>query len=226
MRSFATRVVDVVKAKLGAEVDVDTTRPPPPPPPPPPEPEPPKEAPPRAQANEPPPPPPAPAQAAKVLTSEPDPDAPVDLTDQGFVTGTAERYAGGITAASGTSKTAVQDTRALPGGVPGGTGTALVPQPPARDLSRSPYPNLQSASDCPFPAEADLEGINQAVVQLIVTVNPDGSAKSVTVLKDAGFGFGQAARRCAFKWPYVPGLDSSGKPVVKTTGAFPVRFRR
>ena len=227
MRSFATRVVETVKAKLRSEIDVDTTRPPPPPPPPPPEPEPepPKEAPPKAQANEPPPPPPAPAEAAKVLTSEPDPDAPVDLTDQGFVTGTAERYAGGITASSGTSKTAVRDTNATPGGVPGGTGTAPAPVP-TRDLSRAPMPKPQASWQCPFPPESDLEGINHAVVQLIVTVNPDGTAKSATVLKDPGYGFGQAARRCAFKWPYIPGLDSSGKPVAKTTGAFTVTFRR
>jgi protein TonB len=227
MRSFASLVTDVVKAKFSSEIDVDTSRPPPPPPPPPPpEPEPPKEPPPKVAENEPPPPPPAPAEAAKVLTSEPDPDAPVDLTDQGFVTGTAERFAGGITAASGTSKTAVRDTNATPSGVPGGTGTAPAPPAPARDLSRAPTPKPQSTWQCPFPAEADLEGINHAVVQLIVTVNPDGTAKSATVLKDPGYGFGQAARRCAFKWPYIPGLDSAGKSVVKTTGAFSVTFRR
>jgi protein TonB len=160
------------------------------------------------------------------MTADPDPDAPVDLTDQGFVTGNAESYAGGVTASSGTSKTAVRDTNAKIGGVPSGTGTALAPPPPARDLSRAPSIQQSSTRDCPFPAEADLEGINNALVSLVVTVNIDGSPKSVSVVKDAGFGFGQAARRCAMKWSFAPGLDSAGKPVVKTTGAINVRFER
>jgi periplasmic protein TonB len=227
VRSFASRVVDAVKAKLGSELDLDTSQPPPPPPPPPPpEPEPPKEAaPPPKAAAEPPPPPPAPAQAGKVLTADPDPNEPVDLTDQGFVTGNAESYAGGITASQGTSKIAVRDTKAVIGGTPGGTGTALAPPPPARDLSRPALPKSGSWK-CPFPAEADLEWINHAVVQLMVTVNPDGTAKSAVVVKDAGFGFGQAARRCAFKYDYTPGFDANGKPIVKTTGAFNVTFTR
>jgi hypothetical protein len=45
-------------------------------------------------------------------------------------------------------------------------------------------------------------------------------------VKDAGFGFGQAARRCAFKYDYTPGFDTNGKPIVKTTGAFNVTFTR
>lgn len=230
LRSFATRIVGEVKAKLGSEIDLDTSRPPPPPPPPPPEPEPepPKEEPPprAARESEPPPPPPAPAEAGKVLTADPDPDAPVDLTDQGFVTGNADRYAGGVTSPKGTAKTAVYDTKAVVGGVPGGTGTAPVPPPPpARDLSRPPVPIGRSA-DCPFPAEADLEGLNHARVSVIATVNPDGTAKSVSILQDPGFGFGQAARRCAMRMPYSPGLDVNGKPVTKTTSAFTFSFRR
>ena len=85
--------------------EVEMVNAPPPPPPPPEEktePEAPKPLPaskaPREQE-----PAPAPAQAGKILTQEPDPDAPVDLTGQGFVTGNAETYAGGVTASNGTS---------------------------------------------------------------------------------------------------------------------------
>src|SRR5579859_3731986 len=87
--------------------EVEMVNPPPPPPPPEPEekPEPeaakpqPKE---KAPKNE--EPAPAPAQAGKILAQEADPDAPVDLTGQTFVTGNAESYAGGVTASTGTSK--------------------------------------------------------------------------------------------------------------------------
>src|SRR5690606_16073729 len=136
---------------------------------------------------------------------------------QGFVTGTSDRFAGGVTAPSGVSKTAVRSPHATPGGVPGGTGTRPAPPPP-RDLSRDAMPDARrSWKDCGFPAEADIEGINHAVVMLSATVTPDGRAKSVSVVKDPGYGFGRLARDCAMRKPFVPGLDRTGKPVTKTT---------
>lgn len=227
LREFAKRAREVVNSRLGSEVDLDMTKPPPPPPPPPPEPEPPPEkvAAPRP-ANEPPPPPPAPAEAAKVMTQEPDPNEPVDFTNDGFVTGNAERYAGGITSKDGTSKQAVRSAAATPTGVPGGTGTAPAPPPPAVDLSKPATHGGGSWNDCGFPAEADIEGINEAVVSLVVTVSPEGRAKSVSVVKDPGFGFGRLARDCAFRKPFSPGLDSYGKPVIKTTAPIRVHFTR
>src|SRR4051812_48077299 len=85
----------------------------PPPPAAPPAPDPPPPPPPAAAAppSEAPPPPPA-AEAAKVLTAEPDPNEPVDLTGDSIVTGNGDHFAGGITAANGTSKEAVRDLRA------------------------------------------------------------------------------------------------------------------
>src|SRR5687768_6656540 len=86
MENFADAVKGYVKSNLQLQIEIDSTPPPPPPPPPeppPPEPEPEKAPPPPAAPNEPPPPPPAPAEAAKVLTSDPDPDAPVDPTGDG-----------------------------------------------------------------------------------------------------------------------------------------------
>ena len=232
LRDFADQVVTVIHDRLKSEIDLDSEKPPPPPPPPPPpEPEPPpqKEAPPppRAAANEPPPPPPAPAQAGKVLTQEPDPDEPVDLTGDGFVSGNADRFAGGITHAAGTATTAVRSTAATPSGVPGGRGTAPAPPPPpAEDRSRPATVDTSVRWNCGFPPEADIDGIDNAVVKIIVTVSPEGRAKNVSIAKDPGHGFGKQARDCAFRMPFVAGLDALGKPTTKTTPPFDVRFTR
>ena len=224
-----------VHDRMKSEVDVEVDKPPPPPPPPPPapepEPEPEKPPPPPPTRAEPKPetaPPPAAAEAGKVLTAEPDPDEPVDLTGDGFITGTGDRFAGGITASSGSSKTAVRNAQAAATGTGTGSKAPLGPPVPKVDLSRSP--RLSGASrywdDCPFPSEADAEGINNAAVQIVVTVTTEGRAKSVTVLKDAGFGFGRQAKRCALTKQYEPGLNSLGKPVEMSMPPINVTFRR
>jgi len=230
LRSFAGHVLQTVHDRLRGEIDLDEQ--PPPPPPPPPEPEPPKEevAPPKAVAhNEPPPPPPAPAQAGKVLTQEPDPNEPVDLTGDGFVTGNADSFAGGVTHAAGTATTAVRSVNAVPSGVPGGRGTAPAPAAPAvvEDRSRPAMPDMSIGwKDCGFPAEAEIDGIDNATVSIMVTVSAEGRAKSVSVTKDPGHGFGKQARDCAFRKPFVVGLDAAGQPTTKTTPPFVVRFTR
>lgn len=204
--------------------------PPPEPAPEPPAPEPPAPAPVPQQAapKEAPAAPPAPAEAGKVLTADPDPSAPVDLTDPGFVQGSGDRYAGGTTTAQGTSKTAVTDPGARNDGVPGGTGKQPAPPaPPAKDLSRAPAPlGAAGGWDCGFPPEADAEQIDFARVQIAVTVGPDGRAKSVSVLSDPGHGFGRHARQCAMRKSYSPGLDRAGQPTTQTTPPFTIRFRR
>lgn len=233
VESFAGNVAQYVKNNLQLQIDIDTTPPPPPPPPPeppPPEPEPEKAPPPPAPpqaANEPPPPPPAPAEAGKVLTSDPDPDAPVDLTGDGFVTGNGE-FRGGITSSSGTAKTAVRDIKAQPGGVPGGTGTApaAVVKGPEKDLSQPARPLSSSWSDCGFPAEADLDGVEYGVVKMVVTVNTDGRAKAVTILTDPGSGFGNHARQCALRRTFGVALDKNGQAIVAATAPFTVKFTR
>lgn len=235
MQSFARAVKGYVKSSLQLQIEIDEAPPPPPPPPaaepPPPEAEPEQAAPPPspappppAAANEP-PPPPAPAEAGQVLTSEPDPNEPVDLTGDSIVTGEGE-YRGGITSSTGTAKTAVRDVNAQPGGVPGGTGTTPAPpRAPEKDLSRpATPPKGGSWGDCPYPAEAQLDGIEYGVVQLAVTVGIDGRPKSVTVLKDPGSGFGAQARQCAMRKVFGTALDKSGQPVVGTTAPFTVRF--
>jgi periplasmic protein TonB len=229
IESFSISISQYVKNNLQLQIDIDTAPPPPPPPPPeppPPEPEPEKAPPPPPPAaGEPPPPPPAPAEAGKVLTSDPDPDAPVDLTGDGFVTGEGE-FRGGITSSSGTAKTAVRNVAATATGVPGGTGTAPAPvvKTPEKDLSQAAMPIGTSWSDCGFPAEAQLDGVEFGVVKLVVTVNTDGRAKAVTILSDPGSGFGNHARQCAMRRTFKPALDKTGQAVVSSTPPFTVKF--
>jgi periplasmic protein TonB len=230
MENFSIGVSQYVKNNLQLQIDIDSTPPPPPPPaaPPPPEAEPDKAPPPPPPqaANEPPPPPPAPAEAGKVLTADPDPDAPVDLTGDGFVTGNGE-FRGGITSGTGTAKTAVRALKAQPGGTPGGTGTVPAPvaKAPEQDLSRpASAVSTGSWSDCPYPNEAQMDGIEYGLVQMVVTVGSDGHAKSVTILKDPGSGFGAQARQCAMRKLFTTALDKSGTPVAGTTAPFFVKF--
>jgi protein TonB len=227
MENFSVAVSQYVKNLLKLQIDIDSTPPPPPPPPetpPPPEPEPEKAPPPPPAANEP-PPPPAPAEAGKVLTSEPDPDAPVDLTGDTIVTGDGE-FRGGITSSAGTAKTAVRDLKAQPGGIATGTGTAPAPitKAPEKDLSQAAMPMGTSWSDCGFPAEAQLDGVEFGIVKLVVTVTAEGRAKSVTILTDPGSGFGNHARQCAMRRTYKPALDKMGQAVVSSTPPFTVKF--
>ncbi|HVR18945.1 MAG TPA: energy transducer TonB [Polyangiaceae bacterium] len=214
-----------MQERLRSQVDIDLNEPPPPKPEPEPEPEPDPEPPPPAQQKAPDPaaPPPAAAEAGKVLTAEPDPDAPVDFGNE-FVSGEGDHFAGGVTAAAGTSKKAVRDITA----VPTGTGTGAPKQAPVvvgPDLSRTPSVVDKGACERLFPAEAEAEGINFMKVTIAVTVGADGRAKSVTVLKDPGFGFGKAARTCAMRMPYTPALSSAGK-AIEQTFSFAVRFVR
>jgi len=231
VHAFAVLVRAEVRDRLLSQVDIDLSEPPPPPPEPEPEPEPEAPTPPAAHTpppapNTPAPPPPAAAEAGKVLTADADPNEPVDLTDS-IVTGEGDRYAGGITAKDGTSKNAVRDGRAEADGVgKAPPGPVAPPQPTGPDLSRPAAPVAGSWNDCEFPAEADIEGIDSAVVQLTVTVGPNGRAKSVTVLKDPGFGFGQSARNCAFRKPFNAAFDRSGTAITMTTAPFTVRFTR
>ncbi|HVU02273.1 MAG TPA: energy transducer TonB [Polyangiaceae bacterium] len=212
--------VDVHRAVLRAKtvLEIELQAPPPPPPePPPPEPakEVPAEPPPKAAAPPPQAPPPAPAQAGKVLTAEPDPDEPVDLTGNTFVQGNADSFAGGVTSSTGTSKTAVKEVSTA--GVADGTGPVKpVAAPTGPDLSRKATPASGSWNDCGFPAEADIEQVNNARVVISVTVGADGQARSANVVQDPGFGFGALARRCALRKSYNPALDRAGTPVTTT----------
>jgi protein TonB len=207
-------------AEAPSEVDIMREEAPPPPPPPPQE-EPEHKAepapPPKAMPHEaPPPPPPAPAQAGKVLTAEPDPNEPVDLTGNTIVTGNADAYAGGSTTANGTSATAVRGL-ASPKGVVGGTGApTAAPAPVGPDRSHAAVLGGGKEWQCPFPPEADAAQVDEAQVMLEVQIRPDGSAGSVTVLKDPGYSFGREARNCALRQHHTAATDHDGNPIAST----------
>jgi len=247
LQQWASNARAQAKLALATVYNIEVEKEPPPPPPP----EPPKEEPEPAKEPEPPkpveapkPPPtprsqpaaksapkeepaPAAAQAGKVLTQEADPNEPVDLTGQGFVTGTSESFAGGVTAAGGTSKTAVYDPNARPDGVVGGKGKApALPASPGPDRSRPAKPAEATWASCAFPPEADAEQIDFQLVTIMVTVRPDGTPQSVKVVNDPGRGFGRAARQCALSKKFLPALDRSGAPILSTTPPFTVRFQR
>jgi protein TonB len=220
-----------VHERLWGLYDIEMTKvtPPPeaPPPPPPEAKEAPKEAPPPPHAEPKEAPPPAAAQAGAVLTKAADPNEPVDLTGNGFVSGVGSSYAGGITQANGTSDKAVYDRNARAGGVPGGTGTAPVAtQAPAQDRSRPAGLSGSSEWKCPWPAEADAEQIDEAYVTVQVMTRPDGSAETASVLSDPGHGFAREARLCALRERYTPALDRDGNGIRGVTKAFRIHFER
>ncbi len=227
--AFAALVQSTVRDDVRATYAVEVAPPKPPPPPPEeatkPEPEPPQaRVPSRNQAEA---PPPSPAQAGKVLTASADPDAPLDLTGDGFVTGDGDRYVGGVTSAKGTATSAVHRALTKPEGKVGGTGNgkpdAALTKP---DRSRAPGVVDTNWDDCGFPPEADTEQINFMRVRVVVTVGLDGRAQKVTVLNDPGHGFGRLAQQCAYRKAYGVGLDVDGKAIVSTTPPIAIRFQR
>lgn len=205
-----TRLVGVYEVELK-----DETPPPPPPPPPEEKPEPVARAlpPPKTEA---PPPPAAAAQAGKVLTADPDPNAPVDLTNT-IITGNADSYAGGTTMRDGTSGAAVRGPVVSPVGVPGGTGTVpqINPQVAGPDKSR-PVGLVNQDWHCPFPPEADTDQIDEARVELEISVSAEGAPVKVRVLSDPGHGFGREASRFAMRERFKPALDHEGNPIPGT----------
>lgn len=112
-----------------------------------------------------------------------------------------------------------------PGGTGTGTGAPVAVAPPKPDMSR-PASVVGTAWNCPFPAEADADGVDSAVATIVVTVGEDGSPRSVSVVSDPGSGFGRAARQCALGRRYVAGLDRDGNATTATTPPIRVRFSR
>jgi protein TonB len=213
-------------AFLSEMIEIEEPPPPPPPveeepPPPPPSPKVAvKPAPVAAPAPEPPPAAaPAAAQAAQVLVQEPK-DEVLDFGET-VVQGDSAQFAGGVTETGGTSAKAVRDTRARAGGVEGGMGTDT------SGIDRSRNASLAGGAvwDCPFPEEADDEGIDEAVVTLRVRVALDGMLEAVDVTRDPGAGFGREARRCARDKRWQPALDRAGNAIAAQS-VINVRFSR
>jgi periplasmic protein TonB len=156
---------------------------------------------------------PAPAQAAAVLTQPVDPGAAADMTDT-VVMGSADRYAGGASAASGTAKQAV--ATAVVGGtgtMPAATSLSALAMRSSTDRSRRARLAEGASWACPFPPEADDAQLDQATVTLQISVNAAGAPVQVIVATDPGSGFGRAAKTCAQAKRYSPALDGAGMPV-------------
>lgn len=229
VRTFARQVRAIIHAGQiqSVEVNIEVAPEPPPPAPPaeaqveePDAPPPPKRRPrrrraPKKQAA----PPPAAAQASRVLTAKADANEPLDLTGNTFIQGTANSYAGGVSASGGTSKNAVRNRKAKTGGVRGGQGNT-----PHADLSRRARP-LRRQWNCPFPSEAELDQINYMQVDVTVMVGASGRASSAKVIKDPGYGFGRAAQRCAKRKRYAAAHNRIGKSVASTL-VLTINFQR
>ncbi|APR84218.1 Ferric siderophore transport system, periplasmic binding protein TonB [Minicystis rosea] len=86
-------------------------------------------------------------------------------------------------------------------------------------------PSGQANATCAFPPEADADKIDDVVVQLRITVRPDGSAESVSVVADPGHGFGRVAQQCALARKYAPARDRNGTPILSST-TVSLRFSR
>jgi periplasmic protein TonB len=224
--SWAHDVRGTVANRLAQTYDVDFMKPAEKEKPEEPPPEPPKEEPKilvKAPKDEPPPPPPAAADAAKVIMAEPAKDEPVDLTGNTFLNGNADTAVGGTTQIGGTAKTATNNAAAVATGVPGGTGTAAAPPAVKIDRSRAArIMNLANLERCPFPAEADAEQVDEAVVGIDVKVSVDGRAETVAITSDPGHGFGREARKCALREKYDPALSVDG---LAMPGTYRVRFK-
>ena len=165
-----------------------------------------------------------PSEAARVLTQEPVADAPLDFTDDEFVSGGGVRFAGGVTQARGRSKRLGSRARPAPASPakPGEERTSRT-----RDRSRPALPARGSNwNSCGFPSEANRAQIDNAAARIVVTVDRRGKPRSVTVLSDPGYGFGQLARVCAYRMRYRPGRDADGRLAIKSTPPIRVRFTR
>jgi protein TonB len=171
--------------------------------------------------------PPPPAQAGQIIAAEPDPSAPVDLTETTFVTGTAANYAGGTTASNGTNDKAVYSPTVDPEAKPGGQVLAAPPPPKKNKIDRSRPVQLDEDNwGCAWPREADAEQIDEQSVVLRVRVNPRGLVESVTLESDPGHGFGAAAVACAKKTRFSPALDPEGQAIAALSPPIRVRFTR
>lgn len=165
--------------------------------------------------------PPVFAQAASIVARDPEPSEVVDLTGNTFVTGMGTVYGGGFTRSGGMSKAALR-------------GSVLSAPDPRRAASssvstsdRSRPVGLPSPTwSCPWPVEAETESINEQTAVIQVTTRPDGSVETAVVLVDPGYGFGDAARRCALESRFVPARDRLGEAIRASSPPIRVRFVR
>ncbi|NMO18693.1 TonB family protein, partial [Pyxidicoccus fallax] len=182
----------------------------------------PKPAPPRTRVKAPAPvakeaPPPRsaePAQAGQVVAAKESAE-PLDFTGFDIASGQGPRYAGGVTASSGRSTTAV-----APGTVTGADG-----DDPEGSLAR-PVRLPARNWNCPWPREAESLRVDEETVVLRVVVTPEGGVTSAELLSDPGHGFGAAALACARSARFEAAVDRAGRRYLATSPPIRVRFKR
>jgi protein TonB len=142
---------------------------------------------------------------------------PADFTGTAFIVGSGTSYAGGATTSSGTNRKAAL----------GPVSPEAPKSAPTSVRSRAHQVSLdQSAWNCPWPAEADAEHVNEQTVVLQASVRADGRADKVGILSDPGFGFGTAARLCALRTRFEPARDRDGQPITAESPPIRVHFFR
>jgi protein TonB len=144
------------------------------------------------------------AMAGRVLTRAPAEDT-LDMTDV-VVVGSAERYPGGETRASGTNPNAVHEAL--------DPALARNAEKIEEEVDRSSAAHISGGSDwrCPFPPEADEGGVDHAVTTIQVDVDEAGAIVRLMVLEDPGSGFGREAEECARRKRFQSAHDRRGFP--------------
>ncbi len=167
---------------------------------------------------------PSPAEAPDVITREPADGEPVDLGWTIVDKDGSTSLGGGYTSAKGKSKRPVRDPRAALTGK--ADARPAPPPPPKKNCARAAQLVSSRSWNCPFPGAADVAQIDRAVVLVSVTLNTAGKPRRVNILRDPGYGFGAAARRCAYTKSYRPARDGQCRPIASTTPPMRVLFRR
>jgi protein TonB len=166
------------------------------------------------------------AAASKVITGNDDSAYDVATRDDN------RELSYGKVAGEGTVDVVTSDSGAILGGIVGGTGAGAFKKGRGGDDSDDKGPDRSRRSsvlggytdECEFPDAA--RGIDSAIVVVVVTVRPNGTASSVVVASDPGHGFAAAAHACAMRSKYIPALDRQGHKVASITTPINVRFTR
>lgn len=160
---------------------------------------------------------PPPAKAGQVVAADETAAQPLDFTGFEISTGSGQRYAGGVTASTGTNTRAVHtanvDRNAAPDRAQGASRARPVGLP-ARDWR------------CPWPREADKLSLDEQTVVIRVVVRADGAVASTELVSDPGFGFGPIALDCARGQRFPPATDENGQAITATSPPVRIRFTR
>ena len=159
------------------------------------------------------------AQSASpaVVDANPDSDGPIEFTDTTFTAGTASAYLGASSRNTGQGAPASEPTRGLNTGHTNHSGRA----------SRARAVQLAGNEwRCNWPRAAVNQEIYEQFVVLRVIVGADGTVEHARVMNDPGYGFGEAAVRCARRTRFTPAQNENGRRIRATSPPIRVRFTR